>query len=226
MWSINSPCERSFRVPYRYYFRPIAVAAQQQMAQPSCKPKSSTEAPWGSFDVPQTLTSTYASAYIDAGMCRPREKIIPKPAHEWGHDLKFEGRSTAQDAYTNHNSYMMRPSCKPEPKVVATPWMTPLTTTAGSHFTAYSGTARTVPFRPKASTVDLEVKFETRSTQQDAYPAMGYVRPPKPFLPKEQPRDNLPFEHTSTSRAAYIPHEVMPYVKARKPSGAGDPFGA
>lgn len=79
---------------------------------------------------------------------------------------------------------------------------------------------RTAPFRPKLAERD-QSRFETRSTQQDAFmPFPDSVRPPMPFIPKEADRTNTRFDHTSTSRAAYIEHPYIPYLKAKKPTAA------
>jgi len=195
------------------------------MAQMSFKPKPKTEPPWGSFDVPTTQTSTYNAAFVSFGPPRQREKIVPKPLWEAGKDnTRFDARSTAQDAFIGHGGGP-RISCKPANNWETTAWMQPLSTTAGSHFIPYYGAVKREAIRPVPKERDAS-RFDTRSTAQDAYPAFASnVRPPKPFYPKEQDRVDMPFDHTSTSRAAFISHPVAPFVAAKKPKGAMDASG-
>lgn len=186
------------------------------MVRDSCKPPPKTEAPWGSFDVPQTQTSTASAAYITYGPPKMREPVRPTGNHVMGQPTRFEGRSTAQDAYANHGTYMMRTSCKPANDWKTVDWMQPLSTTARAHFVDYQNIQRVQPFRPKREPPP-DTKFDTRSTQQDAFPNRNiFTKPPEPFRPKEQERVDVKFDHTSTSRAAYVQHQVKPYVPAKK----------
>ena len=53
---------------------------------------------------------------------------------------------------------------------------------------------------------------------QDSYlPIPSSYRPRPSIYPVERPYEATKFEYTSTSRAAFIPHPVQPYVAAKKP---------
>ena len=183
----------------------------------SCKPAPKTDAPWGSFNVPSQQQSTASAAFVNFGPPRMREPVKPTNNDVISLHSRFEGRSTAQDAFTSQGTIMMRESCKPANEWQTVNWMQPLSTTAGSHFVNYHNVQKAQPFKPKREPPP-PTRFDTRSTQQDAFPSRSFAYvPPKPFYPKEQARQDVPFDHTSTSRAAYIPHKVQKYVPAKKP---------
>jgi len=186
----------------------------------TCKPPANTEAPWGSFDVPMTNTSTYSAAFSLSHTPAPAKLIKPKSSQfELG--VPFQGRSTAQDAFQGINGGP-RQSCKPKNVFASVPWQQPLTTTSSAAFVSF-GAAKREPIRPTNNRgVEKGTKFDTRSTMQDAYAAHLTHRPSKPFIPKEAERFHERFDHTSTSRAAYVAHLVQPYVPAKKPKGSMD----
>ena len=84
-------------------------------------------------------------------------------------------------------------------------------------FIPHYGIVKREAIRPKR-TIHEDTPFDTRSTSQDSFqPFPTWYRPMKPIYPPERPRDESRFEHTSTSRAAYIAHPYIPYVQAQKP---------
>jgi hypothetical protein len=185
----------------------------------SCKPVMRTEAPWGgTTDKPIAYQSTYASAFTDTFGIPPVQPIRPTPQHQWDLNAKFEGRSTHQDSYQELHSGGPRESCRPIREYAPVQWGFIPSTTARSSYMPHYGVPRREAIRPARRAPD-ESRFDTRSTAQDAFlPFPTGYRPVKPFYPTTSTqRDTAKFEHTSTSRAAYIAHRVMPYVAAQKP---------
>ena len=163
---------------------------------------------------PQT---TYSSAYLGAGDHRPPVPIRPKEQHPWTSTAKFNTRSTAQDSFAGIGS-PPRDSCKPIREYEPINWPSkPVTTNKAMFIPHYGLEAKRSPFRPKAREVDGS-KFETRSTAQDSF--LNFPASYKPrgcIYPSERPYEYSKFDHTSTSRAAFIAHPTMPYVAAKKP---------
>ena len=183
----------------------------------ACAPPKTTTAPWGSFDVASTNQSTYMAAYVNYPHYRPVANIRPRPQHDWS-TAKFEGSSTTADSY---RSYMQPPppkSCKPVQDYTAEKWHSALTTTHRSHFVQFPGYERQSPFKPARKPTDPS-KFDTRSTQQDAYPAfnLAFYAKREPIYPKEAPREDYKFDHVSTYDSAYVKYAVSPYRPAPKP---------
>ena len=165
---------------------------------------------------PQT---TYSSAYLGAGDHRPPVPIRPKEQHPWTSTAKFNTRSTAQDSFAGIGS-PPRDSCKPIREYEPINWPSkPVTTNKAMFIPHYGLEAKRSPFRPKAKEVDGS-KFETRSTQQDSYQAVPGHTPRGSIYPKEKPYEYMKFDHTSTSRAAYISHKVSPFVPPKKPKAS------
>lgn len=183
----------------------------------SCKPKRTTEAPWGVWDMP-VATTTYAAAYMKPGPKANNPPIRPKEQHPWTTQAPFDTRSTAQEAFQYHKqATSMRESCKPIREYEPMEWPQRITTTNQAMYIPYYAPAKREPFRPKRREVDGS-RFDTRSTAQDSFnrPPSSY-RPRAPMYPPEKPYVMEPFNCTSTSRAAYISHPVQPYVAAKKP---------
>lgn len=183
----------------------------------SCKPKRTTEAPWGVWDLP-AHTTTYASAYMQPGPMGANPAIRPQAQHPWTTEAKFNTRSTAQDSFQfNQASPSKRESCKPIREYEPMEWPQRITTTNQAMFIPYYAPAKREPFRPKRKEVDGS-RFDTRSTAQDSFaPFPDNYRPRAPIYPAEKPYVMEPFACTSTSRAAYVPHSVQPYIAAKKP---------
>ena len=97
-------------------------------------------------------------------------------------------------------------------------WGMKLESTSRSQFIPHYGVVKREAIRPKRTIQDPST-FDTRSTTQDSYvPFPSSYRPSQPIYPPERPRDKSKFEHTSTSRAAYVQHAYIPYVQAVRPS--------
>ena len=196
----------------------------------SCKPPPTTSAPWGSFDVAQTYQSTYGSQFVSAPTgWAPPQKIVRKSQHDFSGLEPFQGQSTAAAAYMMTGKHVPRAPIRPTPNLSKeAAWMGPLTTTSKSMFVHYPNPVRVTAFRPKPQD-RADGKMELTTTQATSYLkfderfSKDAVR--VPFRPKEQERVHENFIHTSTSRAAYVPHMVTPYSPAKKPKnamGAGD----
>ena len=199
----------------------VAVSAAMTTMRTSCKPPQTTEAPWavlnpGSISSPLT---TYASAYNSPVICAPPTPIRPKEQHPWKTAAKFDTRSTSQDAYHGTGGGP-RSSCKPQREYEPVNWPSkPVTTNNAMFIPHYGLAAKREPFRPKLKEVDGS-KFETRSTQQDSYQSVPGHTPRGSIYPKEKPYEYTKFDHTSTSRAAYISHKVSPFVPPKKPKAS------
>lgn len=111
-----------------------------------------------------------------------------------------------------------RQSCKPIREYEPINWPSkPVTTNKAMFIPHYGLEAKRSPFRPKPKEVDGS-SFDTRSTQQDSFlPFPKNYAPRTSIYPAEKPYEYAPFEHTSTSRSAYVAHMVAPFVAAKKP---------
>jgi hypothetical protein len=193
------------------------------MAQKSCKPASRTEPPWGTYDIPSDRKSTYSQAFLGVNIpiTNRAKPIIPVSQHPWTSEAKFSTKSTTQDAYQNMGG---GPQASFKPKLVFQPTapLQPYTTTNRAQFVPHdTQSARRLPFVPARRDVDGS-KFDTTSTQQDAYKShvtTGY-RPRRPIYPVQRVSTPTTFENTSTSRASYTQHVLTPYAAAKKPPGA------
>ena len=184
----------------------------------SCKPKPKTTAPWAVMDEsgPYSPVTTYGSAYVKPIGWVPPSPIRPSPQHPWSNNAKFDTRSTSQDSFTGMYAQPVQ-SFKPHREYDGgTPWPNkPATTNMGA--IPHYGVAKRDPHRPAPKPIDGS-KFDTRSTNQDAFCAWPSNYRPRPAIyPNQQKYEYIKFDHTSTARAAYVAHQVQPYVPAEKP---------
>ena len=92
-----------------------------------------------------------------------------------------------------------------------------MTTNTAMYIPHYGLEAKRSPFRPKLREMD-GARFETRSTQQDSFlPWPSQYQARRPIYPAEKPYEYQKFDHQSTSRSAYVAHDVKPFVAAKKP---------
>ena len=147
----------------------------------------------------------------------PNPAIRPKEQHPWKSVAKFDTRSTAQDAFVNMGAYAVRESYKPLREYEPEQWPQKIITTNQAMFVPTYGIAKRKAIRPKLPEIDHS-RFDTKSTQQDSFlPIPVNYKPRAPILPPTLPYEYTKFEDTSTSRAAFIAHPIIPYVPAKKP---------
>lgn len=188
--------------------------------QQSCKPTPKTEAPWASAsDAAMPFgSSTHQAQFVwFPSAYRQAAAIKPKSQHDWSvPNEEYAPRSTSQDSFMDLGGGP-RESLAPKREFKAEPWGITLCSTSQAQFIPHYGIVKREAIRPKRAALDTS-PFDTRSTAQDAYmPFPSSYKPRAPIYPMEAVREAATFDHTSTSRAAYVHHYTAPYVPAKKP---------
>jgi hypothetical protein len=199
------------------------------MALPSCKPRHSRDPPWGPYLGPGTYASTAASTFIRSPPRNQQQKIVPKPQHEWGDgaDIAFTGTSSTHSQFNGKMDALAVPVRAPyKPANNGNPYSAPdwnddFSTTTKNSFQPFGRVVVATPFRPKEQD-KVDVPMELHTTSRDHFVPFKETFRRQPLRPVQGPQpygsvDDGPFDHTSTSRTAFPPHAVKPYVPALKP---------
>ena len=199
------------------------------MALPSCKPRHSRDPPWGPYLGPGTYASTAASTFIRSPPRNQQQKIVPKPQHEWGDgaDIAFTGTSSTHSQFNGKMDALAVPVRAPyKPANNGNPYSAPdwnddFSTTTMNSFQPFGRVVVATPFRPKEQD-KVDVPMELHTTSRDHFVPFKETFRRHPLRPVQGPQpygsvDDGPFDHTSTSRTAFPPHAVKPYVPALKP---------
>ena len=207
----------------------LLMRFQEKMAQASCKPRHSRDPPWGPYLGPGTYASTAASTFVRSPPRNPPQKIVPKPQHEWGDgaDIAFTGASSTHSQFNGKMDALAVPVRAPyKPTNNGNPYSAPdwnddFSTTNRNSFQPFGVVVVATPFRPKEQD-KVDVPMELHTTSRDHFVPFKENFRRQPLRPVQGPQpygsvDDGPFNHTSTSRTAFPPHAVKPYVPALKP---------
>ena len=161
--------------------------------------------------------STYSAHYRAWPIVRQRGQK-PKDNRDAADDAPFDTRSTMQDSFQNWRGNHASRSCRPTTSYEPTEWGAPISTTHREAFQKW-GVAPRTSFKPKPND-DLRLDAEPfgRSTMQDSYQQIRGFRPTVSAQPKEKPLEYMPFDGTTTSRAAYQPWPVQPRHQRKVPA--------
>ena len=207
----------------------LLLRFKEKMAQASCKPRHSRDPPWGPYLGPGTYASTAASTFVRSPPRNPPQKIVPKPQHEWGDgaDIAFTGASSTHSQFNGKMDALAVPVRAPyKPTNNGNPYSAPdwnddFSTTNRNSFQPFGVVVVATPFRPKEQD-KVDVPMELHTTSRDHFVPFKENFRRQPLRPVQGPQpygsvDDGPFNHTSTSRTAFPPHAVKPYVPALKP---------
>ena len=173
--------------------------------------------PWTPAKVMLDHTSTYSAHYRAWPVQRPKLHGRPKDTRPPSAGT-FDARSTMQDSYQAPLGARPNRSFRPQSAYTPTDWMQPLSTTHRDAFQNWPIIPR-AGFKPKdRGTSQVDGEFPTgRTTSQDAYPAPVMPVRTKSCRPSEKPLHPMPFDGTTTSRAAFLEWPMPPKFHRKVP---------
>ncbi len=174
--------------------------------------------PWEPAKLVQDTQSTYSSHYRAWPVQRQGRAQRPKDARPPSAGA-FDTRSTAQDSFQSFAGHRPPKSFRPQSAYTPTTWMQPLSTTHREAFQQWRPMPRQ-GFKPKERQRDADGDYTTgRTTSQDAYPAHMAVMT-RSCKPTEKVLDPMPFDGTTTSRAAFLQWPMPPKYERKVPEVA------
>ena len=165
----------------------------------SCKPKRTTEAPWGVWDMP-VATTTYAAAYMKPGPKANNPPIRPKEQHPWTTQAPFDTRSTAQEAFQYHKQATSSARHKPIREYEPMEWRKLRRPTRPRTFHTM---LRKEPFeRAEGLTAPSSTRARRRRTRSRA---ALLLRPRAPMYLREAVRHGALQLHLHVTRSIHLP---------------------